>query len=238
MDSKKKKKIIIISVCVSVVAIIAIVLGTVFGVRAANSNKPDSNSGTNVNTVIDSNTYNEAIATKQVPQDFNGVYQFKNVRDIRFAEELTASDIEKLCINMTSMPDINNLKNLLQTNKEKARDKQNEKLVFFNGLYSKNLNNNPKDKGSDKGIYFGDSNLAIVETDKNITFFISQNYADIENNVPVSDKLNANKTKIYVMENVYSEVNKSRLLFTVTYIYELMDEEIKPIPDNELKFEI
>ncbi len=236
MDSKKKKKVTIIVVVVAAILIAIITVGTILGVKKVKSN--NENNATNTNTTTVTNTYNEAIAEGRIPQNYNGVYQFKSVRQVEFAKDLTQKDIETICINKTSKPYINDLLNYLQMEREKLNNEQDEKYVFFNGQFNKNLNDNPKDSGSDHGTYVGNDNLSMVKTDKNEIFFISLNYADINGNIPVNDSQNKDLTKVYVMERVYSKENPNRLLFTVTYIYEMIDEEIKTIPDSELDFEL
>lgn len=235
MDSKKKKKVVISVVCITVILIAAIITGTVLGVRKMNADRNANQNANNMSTVTDTNTYNTAIAEGQIPANYNGIYKFKAVSQIDFSKELTKADIEKICINKTSKPYTNDLVNAMQDERAKIRDEYDEKLVFFNGLFNKNYKNNPGHEGSDHGTYVGNDDLSMVTT-KNTTFFISLNYADINNNIPVADKQNKDKTKVYVIEKVYSKENPSRLLFNITYIYELIPEEIKTIPDSELDF--
>ena len=237
MDSKQKKKITIIVVVVAVILIAIITIGTILGVKKMKSNDSNNNAS-NTSTTTVTNTYNEAIAEGRIPQNYNGIYQFKSVRQVEFSKDLTQKDIETICKNKTSKPYVNDLLNYLQIERAKLSDNQDEKFVFFNGQFNKNLNDNPKDPGSDHGTYVGNDNLAMVKTEKDEIFFISLNYADINGNIPVSDTQNKDLTKIYVMERVYSSENPNRLLFTVTYVYELIDEEIKTIPDSELNFEL
>ncbi len=237
MDSKKKKKVAIISIIVAVILIAILITGIVLGVKKHDDDLRKQELASQMSTITQTNTYNEAIAKKEISQNYNGVYTFKSVKQLEFAKELTKKDIESICINKTSKPYVNDLLNYLQNEREKLRDNQDEKLVFFNGQYNKNINDNPFDKDSDRGLYVGNDDLSMVTAQKS-TFFISLNYADINNNIPVSDKQNIDKTKIYLMEKVYSKENPNRLLFTITYVYEIVDEEIKQIPDNELNFDI
>lgn len=231
MDSKKKKKITI-SVVISILLVAVIAIGIFFGVKKINENK-NSQNASNMSTTTQTNTYNEAIAKKQITQNYNGVYVYKSTYRVDPAKDLTQKDFEKVCINITSKPYVNDLISYLDTERKKVKTDSQEKLVFYNGLFNRNINDNPKDENSDRGDFYGNDNLALVEA-QNGVFFISLNYADISNNIPVSDKQNKDKTKVYVIENVYSKENPKRVLFTVTYIYEMVDEEIKTIPDSEL----
>ncbi len=239
MDSKKKKKVIVISVIVALILIAIIIVGVILGVQKRDENNQGSQNGSNMSTTTVTNTYNEAIAKKEITQSYNGVYAYKSINRVEFAKDLTQKDIEKICINKTSKPYVNDLLSYLDNERKNIKDKFNEKLVLFSGQFNKNINDNPFDKNSDKGLYYGNDNLAMVTTDKTI-FFISLNYSDINNTIPIKDSLNQEQRKIYVMEKVYSNSidNPNRLLFTVTYVYELIDEEIKTIPDSELDFDI
>lgn len=243
MDSKKKKKVIVVSIILAILLLAATIIGIVLGIRAHNNKGQTENNASNMGTTTETNTYNEAIAKNKVPQNYDGVYVYKSISRIEFSKELTEKDIEKICINKTSKPYINDLLTYLNTERIKIRDDQKEKLVFSSnnnyGSYCKNINDNPLDPNSDYGSYVGDDNLARITTEKTI-LFISLNYSDINNNIPVKDSQNKDQRKIYVMENIYSNSidNPNRLLFTVTYVYELIDEEIKTIPDSELDFDI
>lgn len=226
MDSKKKKKIVVSSI-ISVVIIAIIVVGSLVAYHFLRPNATtDLPSVEQTGTITQTNTYNEDIATKKIPTDYEGLFKFVSVRNIVFNTS-DQKQIEQFCRSKTSSSDIQSLINYYDKERARLRDNQGERLFFLGGQFTRTLNNNPLSTGSEDGLYYGNADLAMVITSDGREFFISKNYADIQNTISVANTQNKDLTKIYVMERVYGESNKKQVLYTVTYIYELMQEDVK-----------
>jgi flagellar basal body-associated protein FliL len=244
MESKKKKKIIL-SICIAAMVAIIAIVGIIFGVQNFGKKNSDSQNASNTSTITSTitltNTYNEAIAEGRIPQNYNGSYKYLRIASIEFNfSEYSAEEqekyIKKICENK-GVRDVNGLINLLS--QERASETEDEILVFLDGNYTKCKGENkiPVETGS----YVGDDNLAqitIINPDSEGYFFISLNYkvpaSAISPEASLTDSSN-DGTKIYVFKNFVSKDNPDRILFTVTYTYQMIENN-PTIPDNELDF--
>ncbi len=242
MESKKKKKIIL-SVCIAALVVVIAAVGIFFGVRNLNKKNTNKQSATNTNisTSIITNTYNEAIADGKIPQNYNGYYKYLRIASIEFNfNEFPATDqqqfIKTICENK-GVEDVNGLLNYL--NLERKTEDGDSIMNFNGGRYTKFSPS--KDKIIEYGEYVGDDNLSqikLIRPDPEAYFFISLNYKIPSNAIApnATDSNLENDGKIlYVFKNFRSKSNPKRILFTVAYAYELFEN--KPtIPDNELDF--
>lgn len=247
MESKQKKKIAIIVSIVSLVLVCAIV-GTILIFNAINNKKNKSeNSASNVNysTEIDKKLFeaHKAILNNHVSADYSGTYEFKTVSSIIFNPELTAEQITAIC-EKQGTTDPNGLQKMFLDAKHDEVDK-NKELITLNtkqgyGSYSKTHNGNTV---VEFGKYFGNNDLSeirlyddasgkyIAEYDMSLTHIKEANI----NASSSSD--NTNNDLLYIYKKVYSSSNEKLVLFTITYVYELLPPA-PPISDSDLNFDI
>lgn len=247
MESKQKKKIAIIVSIVSVVLVFAIV-GTILIFNAINNKKNNNNdSASNVNhsTEIDQKLFeaHKAILNDEVSADYTGTYTFKTVSSIIFNSELTAEQIATIC-TLQGTADPNGLQKQFLDAK-RAEVENNKELITLKtkqgyGSYTKTYNKNTV---VEHGKYFGNNDLSeirlydhssgkyIAEYDMSLTHIKEANI----NASSSSD--NTNNDLLYIYQKVYSSTNDKLVLFTITYVYELIPPA-PPIADSDLGFNI
>ncbi len=247
MESKKKKKIILIVSLVSIFLIVA-VLGTFFTIKAINNKDNDSSTpATNVNSSlgVDERLFeaHKAIMNEEVSADFNGNYKFKTVSSIIFNKDLNKEQIEKICA-LQGTNDPNGLQGKILETKKAEATQNNEVIVLKakDGYGSYTRSYNSKDV-IEYGRYFGNNDLSEIS----IYDYATKDYfslydmsltsikeADITS---LNSSANTHKDKLYLYKKVYSKENPNLILFTITYVYELIPAE-PPISDSELDFVI
>ena len=247
MESKQKKKIAIIVSIVSLVLVCAIA-GTILIFNAINNKKNksgDSASNVNHSSEIDKKLFeaHKAILNDQVSADYEGTYTFKTVSSIIFNSELTAEQIETICINQGTNDPNGLQKQFLDAKRADAEN--NKELITLKtkqgyGSYSKTHNG---DTVVEFGKYFGNNDLSeirlydhnsgkyIVEYDMSLTHIKEANI----NASNSSD--NTDNDLLYIYKKVYSSTNDKLVLFTITYVYELVPPA-PPIADSDLGFNI
>ncbi len=242
MEKAKKKKIAIIVSLVSVI-LIAAVLGTFFAIKSKNNNKKD-NPAENVNSTIDVTDRlfeaHNAIINENVSVDFNGTYKFKTVSSLIFNSELNGEQIIKIC-QTQGTADPNGLQMSLLDSKKSEVENNNETLVFHkladnNGSYTKLYNNN---QVVEFGKYYGNNDLSEVRVyNDNTSEYIAKydisltSIKEPDISVGTASDINENNY-LYIYKKVYSAQNENLVLFTITYVYELVP--VTPtIPDEEL----
>ena len=247
MESKQKKKIAIIVSIVSLVLVCAIV-GTIFIFNAINNKKNkngDSASNVTHSTEIDRKLFeaHKAILNDQVSADYTGTYSFKTVSSIIFNSELTAEQITTIC-TMQGTADPNGLQKKFLDAK-RADVANNEELITLTtkqgyGSYSKTHNG---DTVVEFGKYFGNNDLSEIRLYDDLTgqyiaeYDMSLTHIKEANINASSSSDNENNNLLYIYKKVYSSSNEKLVLFTITYVYELMPPA-PPISDSDLNFNI
>lgn len=204
MDSKKKKGIIW-GTTISIIVVAILVVSIIIGVRVSQKKSTEPQPA---GTVTISNSYNEAIATKKVSQNFNGTYEFVGLKGIDYSKYNPSNDV-----------DLNSIIHDQLTKKKDALNNDFEKLVFFNGNYQKIMNRSESDPLSESGKYYGNDDLSVVITE-NGSFFISLNYSDTSNAINISENYNPNQTHIFVIETMCDA--EGNPVCDITFIYELV----------------
>ena len=169
MESKKKKKIILIVSLVSIFLIVA-VLGTFFTIKAIN-NKGNGNTtpATNVNSSlgVDERLFeaHKAIMNEEVSADFNGNYKFKTVSSIIFNRDLSKEQIEKIC-SLQGTKDPNGLQGKILESKQ-AEAEENKEIIVLKakdgyGSYTRSYNTTNVSEVVEYGRYFGNNDLSEI----------------------------------------------------------------------------
>ena len=221
MVSKKKKKIILISI-ISLVLIAAIAIGIVFIVK----NKKTSNSDTPIagQVNISSNASNKAIADGLIPTNYNGVYKFSSL-DLEFSENLNHQEKQAL-LNNKGVGDLNALKDLLKREKQNQLKSSGELLVLRDGNFNRTTGKNQTPVKNSAGRYIGDDNLSLVTINStNEQFYISLNYSSHKDALAVSQNSNSDGTKLYLFQKIYSKYDPELVLINITYVYEINSVE-------------
>lgn len=253
MESKKKKKIILIISLVSVF-LIAAVIGTLFVVKKINGKSNNNQPATNVSTSIEEKLFEaeKAIIQEKVSANYVGNYKFKSICSLEYHKDLTHAQKVKLA-EQYGTRDPNGLLKLLE-NKKKQEVKLNGEILVFKTAYDDNgkqlglFTRSTKDT-IQKGSFVGNDDLSEVKitkenrtvlTGKNIiTFEISKTCINQEIiSSPTADDTNPMRNHIYVYRKVYSKNDPNLVLFTVTYIYEMVEYDSPVIPDSSLPFDI
>lgn len=229
MVSKKKKRIILISI-LSFVLIAVIAISSIFIVKNSKDKKNKSNVPTSQNvSQTDTNGINKDILDKKVSSNYNGTYVFNTIKDIEFSDKLNATEIRALYKNK-NVSNKNELFDLLK--KEKLSEKETgERIIIYNGNINKVIekdNISTPIEGTE-GYFYGNDDLSEVTiTNTNETFFISLHYKSKDAAVVVSEKTSTNGTKLYVMRKIYSKYDPTLVLINITYEYDLLviEEEL------------
>ena len=242
MESKKKKKIAIIVAVLSLVLIVAI-LSVFFIVQNVNKNKSQKNNASNVNYT----SYNDrlflatkAIIEEQVSQNYNGNFVFKDVllNIHSFHKDLDFEQITTI-VKSKGASDINGLRKLLYEAKSQEVESNKEIISLKNGRYTKTYYNSIV---MEKGLFYGNDDLSEVRIKKNgqykRAFDISLNIDEQKLISSTINTTNPTGTKLYVYREFYSNTDDKLVLFTATYVYEMVVDNSKPIPDSKLDFDI
>ena len=243
MESKKKKKIAIIVTVISLVLIVAI-LGVFFVVQKVNKNNSEKNNASNVNysTSRDDKLLQATkdIIEEKVSPNYNGSFVFKDVilNINSFNDKLDFEQITTI-VESKGAGDINGLRKLLIESKSNEVAGNKEVLTFKSGRYTKTYH------GSyvvEKGRFYGNDDLSEVRILKNgqytPSFNISLNIDEQQLINSASDTTNPSGTKLYIYRDFYSNTDDKLVLFTATYVYEMIVDNSKPIPDSKLDFDI
>ena len=241
MESKKKKKVILTISLISVFLICA-VIGTFLVMKNINKNKDSSGTpATNVSST-DSRLFaaTKDIIEQKVSQNYNGNYQFKSVGAITFNENLTAQQIEKICVEHFKTTDINGI--LYALNKDTKAEAENNKevIVLRNGRYTKSQNGTTV---IEKGRYFGNDDLSEISllTSNGYKPTYEMSLTCIKGELissTITDDSNPTRTKLYFYRKITSKNNPNLTLFTITYIYEMIEDKTNVIPDSDIDFDI
>ena len=241
MESKKKKKVILTISLISIFLICA-VIGTFLIMKNINKDKGNSNSpATNVSST-DKRLLNATIdiIEQKVSQNYNGNYKFKTVGAITFNENLKAEQIEYICEQKFKTTDINGILYSLNKDKKSEANTNEEKIVLKNGRYTKSHNGT---KVVEKGRYFGNDDLSEISllTNNGYEPTYEMSLTCIKGELissTITDDSNPDRTKLYLYRKVYSSSDDKLLLFTITYVYEMLEDTTNIIPDSKLDFEI
>lgn len=221
MVSKKKKKIILISI-ISVLLVAIIAISSIFIVKNNKNKIPETPVAeqTSQNEVI-SNVSNKAIADGNIPANYNGVYEFKTLT-LEFAENLNYQEKQALLSNK-GVSDVNGLLDLLKQQKLNEIKSTGELLVLYNGNINTSVGReNPTYVPESAGTYVGDDNLALVTITKTQeTYYISLNYQSKDAATQVSENSESDGTKLYIFKKIYSKYQPDLVLLNITYEYDL-----------------
>ena len=229
MVSKKKKRIILISI-LSVVLVAVIAVSSIFIVKN-NKNKKSSNVPTAEQVgQTDTNGSNKAILDKKVSANYHGIYVFSNIKDIEFSDELNATEIRALFKNK-NVSNKNELFDLLKKEKVSAANDKGELIVIYNGNINETIGKGDEATtvSGSEGTFVGDDNLSLVTiTSTKEEYYISLNYKSKDLATTVSEESSADGTKLYVFKKIYSKYDPSLVLIDITYEYNLLviEEEI------------
>ena len=240
MESKKKKKVILTISLVSIFLICAII-GTFFVVRKINNKNSNPNNATNVSMNTNDKLFKAPvdIIEQKIPQNYNGNFKFKYVSSLTFNKDLTTEQIKKICESKGSK-DPNGLLSAIRTNKLNDSKDNNELIVLKNGLYTRSYNNS---QIVEKGRYFGNDDLAEISLLNNNEYkpTYEMSLTCIKGEMissEIVESLNPGQTLLFIYKNFYSNEDKKLVLFTVTYVYEMLEDTTLVIPDSKLDFDI
>ncbi len=237
--NKSKKKTILIIVMVAIIAISAVIAGLIIA-KNFKKNKSDNSPATNVSDTIENRLLkaNQAIIDGRIPYNYNGEYKFKYVSSITFNEKLTLQQIKDIA-EAQGTRDPNGLATIIERKKKREVQNSNEIIKFYgDGVYQRSTNS-----VIERGEFVGNDDLAEVRVYKignkqlntPIKFEMSKTCIKGEQiSEPTSDKLNPLKTHIYLYKNYCSEQDPNLVLFTITYVYELLPDTTLEIPNSKL----
>ncbi len=227
MVSKKKKKIILISIT-SLVLVAAIAISAVFLVRKKKNKVPDSGPvAEQTGNSSSSNATNKAIADGLVSSNYNGVYIYTAL-DVEYAEGLSYQEKQAILANKQVL-DFNSLKDKLKQEEKLRTEKAGELLVLQNGNLNKTTGiENPKPVYGSSASYVGDDNLSLVTVNNTgHQYFISLNYSSKDDAIAVNGNISydSKKQTLYIFEKIYSKKagHEDLHLLNITYIYELYE---------------
>ncbi len=236
MEGKKKLKRILIPIIV--VVLVATAITSFFVIRNKKKDTPSvDNQASNVlntNERLDLDIFN-SWTNLEHSSNYNGNYKYSSVLAINFNPELTKEQVLYLC----GSNDYNGF--VYQINLEKTRKTKRETISIVDGQYSRSV----KYFGvQEVGYFYGNDNrsyLYVEDLSGNlITRQDGQDYLyEISNTgynlfpAGYTDS-NSSKTKLYITEHVFSTKNPSLELYSVTYIYEMIDVPQNTIPNSNL----
>lgn len=242
MESKSKKKTILTITLVAVIAIVAVI--AVFIVAKNIKAKSHSNdSATNVSSSIEDRLFqaNIDIIEGKIPHNYDGNYKFKYVSSITFNDKLTSAQIKDIA-KQHGTKDPNGLTNIIEKKKLNEVKNNNEVIVLKNGVYTKSTK-----YVIEKGEFVGNDDLAEVRVYKRggkllntpEKFEMSKTCIKGEQiSEPTSDTSNPLRTHIYIYNNYCSSADPNLVLFTITYVYELLPDTTLEIPNSKLEVEL
>lgn len=221
MVSKKKKRIILISI-ISLVLVVAIVIGSIFLIKKDKADEPNTPSAEQVtDTTIQSNTSNKDIAEGNIPQNYNGTYKFSSL-SLVWNENLNYQEKQALLSNK-GVGDFNALNDMMKQTEIDNFEKNNELLVLQNGNINKTTGkDNPTPIKESAGKYVGNDNLAkVTSIDSNEIYYISLKYDSFNEATLANKESKTDGSVLYLFKKIYSKYDPEVLLLTVTYKYEL-----------------
>ena len=237
MEPKKKKKLAFIISSICLVLILA-TAGIVFAVVKNKDKKSDNNPATNVSVSLPEKKRIEAeiaIIERKIPTNYNGTYQFSHISGVEFNADLTDSQILQIYKSKHVTDKNAFIYRLTEAQLSKIASRK-EALVFQDGNFTR-VQSNPSKLES--GLYYGNDDLAEVTMWKSEEKFkISLTcYSEDELSASQTSDNNQNRTKLFVYVETFDKEGL-HLLFTTTYVYELMEIEEKIIPDENLDFDL
>lgn len=236
MEGKKKLKRILIPIIV--VVLVATAITSFFVIRNKKKDAPSiDNPASNVlntNERLDLDIFN-SWTNLEYSSNYNGNYKYSSVLAINFNPELTEEQVLYLC----GSNDYNGF--VYQINLEKTRKTKRETISIVDGQYSRSV----KYFGvQEVGYFYGNDNrsyLYVEDLSGNlITRQDGQDYLyEISNTgynlFPAGyTGSNSSKTQLYITEHIFSTKNPSLELYSVTYIYEMIDVPQNTIPNSNL----
>lgn len=243
MESKKKKKLILIVSLVTIFLITGII-GTFFVVKKINNKSNTSTPATNVSTSIDDKLFQATVDIMEgkVPQNYNGNYKFSYVCSITFNEKLTSEQIKEI-VKQQKTNDVNGLLKVLENKKTNEVKNTNEVIVLKNGVFTRSST-----ETIEKGEYVGNDDLSevrIYKVDEKllseaIVFEMSKTCITEEMITSSTNDSSSNplRDRIYIYKDFCSNQDPNLVLFTVTYVYEMLEDTTLSIPNSNLGYEI
>ena len=245
MEGKKTKLKRILIPIIAVVLVVSLTAGFFIIKNKASSKTPvEQEPATNV-----------ALTSKQIELDifntwtdekysveYNGNYKFSSILSINFNPELTEEQVTKVYKNVAGANDRNGFMKHLYDAKKK--DTRFEVISIVDGQFTRCDKFTYSYRVKQSGYFYGNTNRSYLYIDNGAgttqtrndgagyMYEISQSgYGLLSNTNFGNSSLNV---KLYITEHFYSSVNPKTELYSITYIYEMIDVPQNSIPNSEI----
>lgn len=243
--NKTKLKRILIPI-IAVILVISLTAGFFIIKNNASSKSPENdNSATNVvdrDTIIERDIFN-SWTDEEYSVDFNGDYKFSAIHSINFNPSLTDEQINMVYKNIGNTSDRNGFMKYILSAKKKAT--RFEVISIVDGQFTQSDVYNYSSSVKSTGYFFGNTHRSYLYIDNGtgtaITrndgagymYEISQTGFGLSSNVSLE---NSNETtKLYITEHFYSSKTTKTELYSVTYIYEMIEVPQNKIPNSDIR---
>lgn len=243
--NKTKLKRILIPI-IAVILVVSLTAGFFIIKNNASSKSPaNENSATNVadsSNLIERDIFN-AWTDEKYSVDYNGNYKFSSILSVNFNPALTDEQISMVYKNVGNTYDRNGFMKYVYSTKKKAT--RFEVISLVDGQFTQSDVYNYSSVVKSSGYFYGNLNRSYLYIDNGTgtaisrndgagyIYEISQTGYGLTSNVSF-ENLNSN-TKLFVTEHFYSSKTPKTELYSVTYIYEMIEVPQNSIPNSDIR---
>ena len=242
--NKTKLKRILIPI-IAVILVISLTAGFFIIKNNASSKTSNENEATNVadrSIIIERDIFN-SWTDEKYSVDYNGDYKFSSIHSINFNQSLTDEQINMIYKNVGDTSDRNGfMKYILSTKKKATRF---EVISIVDGQFTQSDVYTYSSVVKTSGYFYGNTHRSYLYIDNGTGTAISRNdgagylYEISQTGYGLSSNVsleNSNaKTKLYITEHFYSSKTQKTELYSVTYIYEIIEVPQNTIPNSDIR---
>ena len=242
--NKTKLKRILIPI-IAVILVISLTAGFFIIKNNASSKTSNENEATNVadrSIIIERDIFN-SWTDEKYSVDYNGDYKFSSIHSINFNPSLTDEQINMIYKNVGDTSDRNGfMKYILSTKKKATRF---EVISIVDGQFTQSDVYTYSSVVKSSGYFYGNTHRSYLYIDNGTGTAISRNdgagylYEISQTGYGLSANVsleNSNaKTKLYITEHFYSSKTTKTELYSVTYIYEMIEVPQNTIPNSDIR---
>ena len=242
--NKTKLKRILIPI-IAVILVVSLTAGFFIIKNNASSKTTNENTATNVadsSNLIERDIFN-SWTDEKYSVDYNGNYKFSSILSVNFNPSLTDEQINMVYQNVGNTCDRNGFMKYILTTKKKST--KFEVISLVDGQFTQSDVYTYSSSVKASGYFYGNLNRSYLYIDNGtgsaITrndgagyiYEISQTGYGLASNVSLEGS--NYKTRLYITEHFYSSKTPSTELYSVTYIYEMIEVPQNSIPNSDIR---